>query len=749
MNRKQRRAESNHRTPPPPVAAADPSTAFAGTAFAEAFQHHQAGRLVEAEPLYRKVLTANSRHADSLHMLGVLAQQTGCGDVAIDFIGRAIAIDAKVAAYHSDLGKVLLDRGRLDEARASLHRALDLKPDLLDAHNTLGVTLDRQGRPDEAAECYRRAMRIYPDSPLLHVNLGKVLKERGRLDEAVGCYRRALALEPDYPEAYDCLGLALEGQGRPEEAVACFRRAVELEPNLPNAHSNLGAALQVQGRLDEAVACFRRALALEPDYPEAHSNLGSALGKLGHLDEAVACCRRAIELKPDLPMAHTNLGFAFTQQGHLEEALRHYAKAIVIKPNHFPAFSNLLFLVNYLESQPPASLCDMARQFGILASREVGGRAFATWPDAPSGGALRVGLVSGDLHHHPVAFWLEGLLRAVDPARIAFVAFPTGSHEDDVTARIKPFFKDWAPIHSLGDEAAANLIHASGVQVLLDLSGHTGYNRLPMFAWRPAPVQATWLGYFATTGIAEMDYIVGNKWLLPATESAHFTETAWLLADVVCSYTPPAAAVEVSDLPALSANRVTFGCFNNLNKVNDAVVAVWARVLKAVPLSRLMLKARQFNEEAACSRMRARFAAHGIDEDRLLLEPASPRIDYLRAYHRIDIALDPFPYPGGTTSSDTLWMGVPLLTKKGHNYLSHAGEYVVHNVGLPDWIAADDDDYVAKAAGFASDIGRLAALRAILRQQMLASPLCNSAGLARNFEDAMWGMWSRPRGGRC
>ncbi len=734
MNRKQRRAESKHLGPTLPVATADPIAAFADTALAEALQHHRAGRPIDAERLYRKVLTANSRHADSL---------TGRGASAATPIGRAIAIDDKIAAYHSNLGKLLLDRGRLDEACASLHRALDLRPDFQEAHNILGVALEGQGRPDEAADCYRRAIRIGPDHPLLHTNLGKVLKDQGHLEEAVGCYRRALDLEPDYPEAYNSLGLALGGQGRSEESVACLRRAIALKPDFAEAHSNLGAALKEQGHLDEAVACLRRAIEIEPDFAEALSNLGSALGKQGHLDEAVACGRRAIALKPDLPAAHTNLGFAFTQQGHLEEALRHYAKAVVVNPHYLPAFSNLLFLVNYLESQPPASLCDMARQFGILASREVGGRAFATWPDAPSGGALRVGLVSGDLHHHPVAFWLEGLLRAVDPARIAFVAFPTGSHEDDVTARIKPFFKDWAPIHSLGDEAAANLIHASGVQVLLDLSGHTGHNRLPMFAWRPAPVQATWLGYFATTGIAEMDYIVGNKWLLPATESAHFTETAWLLADVVCSYTPPAAAVEVSDLPALSANRVTFGCFNNLNKVNDAVVAVWARVLKAVPLSRLMLKARQFNEEAACSRMRARFAAHGIDEDRLLLDPASPRIDYLRAYHRIDIALDPFPYPGGTTSSDTLWMGVPLLTKKGHNYLSHAGEYVVHNVGLPDWIADDDDDYVAKAAGFASDIGRLAALRATLRQQMLASPLCNSSAFARGFEDAMWGMWSR------
>jgi predicted O-linked N-acetylglucosamine transferase (SPINDLY family) len=256
-------------------------------------------------------------------------------------------------------------------------------------------------------------------------------------------------------------------------------------------------------------------------------------------------------------------------------------------------------------------------------------------------------------------------------------------------------------------------------------------------------VQATWLGYFATTGVAEMDYIIGDPQVSPAGESNHFTETVWPLPEIYLCFTPPAMAVEVSGLPALSSGRPTFGCFNNLAKINDRVMAVWTRLINAVPGSRLLLKAKLLQDQTVRGTIRARFAAHGLDEDRLLIEPPSSRIDYLRAYHRIDIALDPFPYPGATTSCEALWMGVPVLTRRGDRFLSHAGETIARNAGLPDWIADDDDAYVTKAAGFASDLGHLAALRAQLRAQVLASPLFDAPRFARHFEAAMAGMWNR------
>jgi len=287
------------------------------------------------------------------------------------------------------------------------------------------------------------------------------------------------------------------------------------------------------------------------------------------------------------------------------------------------------------------------------------------------------------------------------------------------------------------------MIHADGIHVLIDASGHTAGNRLPVFAWKPSPVQVSWLGYFATTGVAEIDYLLGDSFVTPANEAAHFTEKIWRLPESYLCFTPPKLAMEVGPLPALVNGYVTFGCFNNLAKMGDEVVAVWARVLHAVPNSRLFLKTGQLNDVDLYASTCQRFADFGIAADRLIMEGGAPRAELLAAYQRVDIALDPFPYPGGTTSVEAIWMGVPLIARCGDRFLSHMGETINHNAGLADWIALDDDAYVAKAVNFSGDLVQLAGTRARLRQQALESPLFNAPRFARNFETALWGMWQK------
>ena len=305
----------------------------------------------------------------------------------------------------------------------------------------------------------------------------------------------------------------------------------------------------------------------------------------------------------------------------------------------------------------------------------------------------------------------------------------------------KPYFAAWKPLLGLNDQAAAQLIHTDGVQVLIDLAGHTALNRLPVFAWKPAPVQAMWLGYFCSTGVVEMDYVVGDKWTLPHAEEHHFVEKGWRLADVLWCMASPKDEIKIEGLPALRNKLITFGTLNNLSKMNDQVVACWARILREIPDSQLYLNTKNLRDDALRKSIIARYAAHGIAESRLILEATTGRAAALNSYNRIDIALDPFPYPGGTTSYEALWMGVPLLTMRGSNYISHLGESILHNAGLPDWIAADEDDYVAKAVFHSANLERLANLRAGLRQQVLASPLFDAPRFARNFEEALWGMW--------
>ena len=297
--------------------------------------------------------------------------------------------------------------------------------------------------------------------------------------------------------------------------------------------------------------------------------------------------------------------------------------------------------------------------------------------------------------------------------------------------------------YGISDDRLAQLIHEDGIDILIDLSGHTGDNRLPMFAWKPAPVQVTWLGYFATTGVAAIDYLIADPWTLPESEESSFSETIWRVPETRLCFTPPAILLNVTPPPVLANGHITFGCFNNLTKMNERVVALWARILAAIPNSRLYLKARALGEAAVQQSVMKRFAEHGIDPQRLTLETYVPRANYLEAYNQIDIALDPFPYTGGTTTVEALWMGVPVLTLAGRQFLARQGVGLLMNAGLPEWVASDQDDYLSRAVAHASDTQGLASLRAGLRQQVLASPIFDASRFARHFEAALRGMWEK------
>ena len=599
----------------------------------------------------------------------------------------------------------------------------------------------RAGRLPEAEAAYRRILRADPRHPgALHL-LGVLVHQAGQHDQAVELIGRAIALDDARAEFHYNLGTVHAALGRLDEAARCFRKVLVLQPGHVSACNNLGSILTTLGQPDEGIAWFRSAVASRLDRADGHYNLGNALARQWRLDEAIRSLRRAIALKPDADACNT-LGNALRDCGRVEEACVAYDDALRLKPDDFALRSNRLLAENYRVGRTPDTMRSMAEAFGALAAARVP-HPLADRPPGPASGPIRVGLVSGDLRNHPVGYFLEGFLDKVDPARITFLAFPTDNAEDELTARIRPRFAIWQPIAGLDDEAAARSIRASDVQVLLDLSGHTAGNRLPVFAWRPAPVQAAWLGYFATTGLAEIDYVIADPQVSPPGSSGEFVERTWPLPEIYYCFSIPAVAVEVSPLPARTSGSVTFGCFNTLAKINDAVIAAWARLLHAVPDSRLMLKAPPLGDEAVSSALRARFASHGLAGERLLLERASSRAEYLRAYHRVDVALDPFPFPGGTTTFEALWMGVPVLTRKGDRFLSRVGETIMRNAGLADWIAEDEDDYVARAVRLTSDLDRLARLRGGLRAQALASPLFDSDRFARHFEAAMSGMWAR------
>ncbi len=571
------------------------------------------------------------------------------------------------------------------------------------------VLLD-QGDVQGALAAFTRAATLKPSSASSHFNMGNAHFRLGQFDAAVAAYRVAIDLKPEFGDAEIALGNVLDDMGRLEDSMRHYRRATEINPERPEAHNNLGVVLNATKQFNQAIACFKRALELDPGYASAYVNLGRTSTDMGRIDAALGYLHQAIALDPDLTEAH----------------------------------SNLLFSHNYLADQPANVMLAEARRFGDKVERLA--RPFSTWNvDTSRERPLRVGFVSGDLCMHPVGYFLESVLAALAhgaSGRLELVAYSTKHANDEINQRIKSCCAIWRLAVGGSDEALARQIRDDHIDILIDLSGHTAHGRLPVFAWKPAPVQVSWLGYFATTGVAAIDYFLADPWTLPVAEEAYFTEKVWRLPETRLCFTAPDVAVDVSALPALSNGYLTLGCFNNLSKMNDAVVQLWARILHAVPGSRLFLKSQQVAEFSLRKDIYERFAQHGVDADRLILEDYGPRVDYLAAYQRVDFALDPFPYPGGTTTVEALWMGVPVLTLAGEHFLSRQGVGLLMNAGLPQWVAMDLEDYVAKAVSHANDLSALAALRAGLRQQALASPIFDAPRFATHFEEALRGMWN-------
>lgn len=757
-------------TPPPTKQASIPE------AIQIALAHHQAGRLAQAEAIYRHILQREPNNPDALHLLGMAAYQTGNLANAIEFYRQVLNLNPDYAEVHNNLGGALKDYGKLDAAVASFREALRLKSDYAEAHYNLGNALKEQGHPDEAVLSYRNALRFKPDYVDAHNNLGNVFQSQGNPAEAAACYRevtkhkpdfaegynnlglalynqghlseavanfqKALGFKPDYADAHNHLGVALHDQGHFAEAVACYRKALNYKPDLAEAYSNLGNALKEQDKLEESVANCRMALKYKPDFADAYNNLGNALKEQGKLDEAVASCRKALTYNPDSVEAHNNLGDAFKDQSKFDEAIACYRTALALKPDYLKTRSNMLFALNYVAGCPPDYYFEEACRYGHYAATKS--RRFSSWQCAGRPERLRVGLVSGDLRNHPVGYFLENVLATIDTANIELIAYPTQYAEDSLSARIKPCFSAWKPLFGLSDAAAASLIQGDGVHILIDLSGHTAHNRLPMFAWKPAPVQASWLGYFATTGLAEMDYVLADPISAPESNQAYFTEKLWYLPDTRLCFTPPADSAKLALPPPPSLRNggvITFGCFQDRAKLNDAVLAAWAKIFHALPQAQLRLQNKQIKDPSVREHLQQRLAAAGIAPERVTVTGAIPRKDYLAAHAEVDIILDTFPYPGGTTTCEALWMGVPTLTLAGDTMLARQGAGLLVSAGLGDWVATDEKDYAAKAVAHAADLERLAELRAGLRTQLLASPLFDAPRFARNLEAALWGMW--------
>jgi len=699
------------------------------------------GSVVEAVACFRRALELNPEHAEAHNNLGNALKAQGKLDEAAACCRRALELKPDYAEAHNNLGNAFKAQGKLDEATESYRQALELKPELSEPHYNLGNVFLALGKLEEAVACFHRARVLKPYLPEAHNDLGNALQVQGKLDEAVASYRQALKLKPDYAEAHYNLGNAYQAQRQLNQAVASYRRALELKPDLAEPHNNLGNAFYDQGKLDEAVAAYCRALELKSDLPEAHNNLGTALQAQGKLEEAITCFRRALELKPNYAEGHYNLGKALNAQRKLDEAVACYRQALVLKPDYAEACSNLLLTLQYHAGASLSELAAAHAEYDRLQAAPLRTSWRPHQNDRDPERRLRIGFVSPDFGQHPVGYFLIRALEHFDRGQGEMVCYSDRIVQDELTKRFQAAATIWHEVCGWSDQELAEAIRADRIDILFDLAGHTAKNRLLVFARKPAPIQVTWAGYVGTTGLAAMDYILADRYEIPPGAEAHYRERVLRMPDGYVCYDPPAYAPGVSPLPALQQGSVTFGSFNNPPKINPPVVEVWAKILDRVPRSRLVLKYKGMNNASIANALANEFASHRIDLQRVECLGWSPHETLLAEYHRIDLALDPFPYNGGLTTCEALWMGVPVVTCPGETFASRHSLSHLSNVGLTETIARDLDDYVELAVSFASDLPRLAALRSGLRERMAASPLCDGKRFAENLMRVLREIW--------
>ncbi len=606
------------------------------------------------------------------------------------------------------LAAVLQQQRRLEDALAPMQTAVALLPQDAEAHSNLGITLKSCNRLTEAETSHRRALELNPASAEAHNNLGVTLKSQGRLSEAEASYRRALELQPAYIHAHGNLGNLFKELGRLPEAEAAFRRALELRPEDALAQGNLGALLQLQGRLADAEVCYRRALELRPEDIVTHSNLGTLLGSLGRLTEAEASLRQALALQPNYAEAHSNLLFCMSQNEAVDAA------ALFAEHVRFGAQFEAPLRAQW---QPHSN------------SRE---------PDR----CLQVGFVSGDLRNHALASFIEPVLAHLGAhAALALHAYANHVADDSVSQRLRGYVSHWHAVAGLSDAALAEKIRADGIDILIDLSGHTADNRLLSFARKPAPLQLSWMGYPGSTGLRAMDYYLSDRFLLPPGQfDAQFTEKLIYL-PASAPFLPTAAAPPVSALPALKNGHLTFGSFNRPSKLSRAVIALWSQLLRAVPGSRMLLGA--MREDGQHDTLIAWFAEAGIARERLDFHARSSLQDYLALHQQVDVCLDTFPYNGGTTTLHALWMGVPTLTLAGATVAGRTGAGILGHVGLEALIAQDEAAFVRQGLALVADVAELAQLRAGLRERFAQSVPSQPGLIAAGLERALRSIWQR------
>ena len=687
----------------------------------------------------RRAVRASPRNAQAHALLGMALQKHGHYSEAVPIQKRALALDPKLFALHGVMAAAQFELGDYQGAADSYRRALAKQPGDATLQRGLSEALRLSGQLANAIDSAQRAVDLAPHDVESLLALAQARHVASNFSAAADAFRQVTELAPDHLGAWIDRGQAEHRALRHDDALRSFARALELDPDNVQALSRQGLCLRAMRQSAAAEATLRRVLELDPGNAEHWCELGVTLQQMGRASEARPFFERSLELDPDRVATLFSLTHHYFEAGRWDDALRLVRRTMVLSPSS-TAHSTLLFILSHATFDAE----ELRREhfaFGEKWETPLRER-WQPHPNTPDPARkVRVGFVSADLRHHAVTRFVEsifGMLRHSE--QLEFYVYSNSLEEDAVTERLRIYMPNWRSIAGVSDEDAEAMVRADAIDILIDLSGHSASNRLPLFACKPAPIQCSWIGYAGTTGLKAVDYYISDQFHLPEGRyDDQFTEQMVRL-PLGAPFLPPDSAPDVNPLPALANGYITFGSFHRASKISRPTVALWASLLRGVPDSKLLLGGQSGGSETG---LLAWFAEEGIERERILVRPRVPTYEYMAQHHEVDICLSPFPYSGSTTICYALWMGIPTLVTIGPTNPSHAAVCYLAHLGLSSFLANDDISFVALGNFLRENTATLSALRGSMRDRFTNSVVGYPGVAAAGLEHALRRMWQR------
>jgi protein O-GlcNAc transferase len=627
------------------------------------------------------------------------------------------------------LGAVLSSQNKLQEAIKSYNKSISINPKYAQAYNNLGVCLYKLGKINDSIYNYNKAIEIQPKDPNSHNNLGVAFKELGEHQKSIVCYEKAIDINPNHADSHNNLGTAFKELGEHDKSINCYQKAVEIDPKHSDAHNNLGTLFNELREFKKAIYHYEKTISNDPTLVASYTNMGNAYRGLGEYEKSISFHKKGIEINPNYADVYFNLGTLYEELNEFDKAIEQYQKAIKIEPDHSGSNNNLLFNICWTNSK--IDYLKTAKRFAD--SIKMHERQQLINIKNSKENTLNIGFISGDFRNHPVAFFLLDTLEHLKKKYIKIFGYNNHAFDDNITKLLQKHFNKWEKVFYKTDKDLINLIRKDKIDILFDLSGHTANNRLAIFKNRCAPIQVTWCGWLASTGIKEIDYILGDEYATPLIDQIKFTEKIYQLKKIWQSLSISNFKINSIELQKSIEKNIIFGSFVKNLKINEEVINTWSQILNKNPNFKLFLKCGSFDIPEAKKNFITRLK-NRIKESQLILEGRSQRQEYLNCYNKIDILLDVFPASGATTSFEASYMGTPILTLNNDKGLwLRTGVSINQNLGMNNWIAQNQKDYINKALTFADNKKFLINLKPELRNVALKSPLFDSKNFSDNF----------------